>query len=158
MVAGLAETAAEDLADHLRLLGTDRHVVTEIEIRFLAQNRVSPIVSSAWPAGRPEDGLIRVDLVDDGGSGRLTTSVLRPGAARAGLSRDADAVSRAAEVLLDRGPQLGLGGLAGTHAIAQPHRGLDDQPGPRPSTSRPPATARDTSHSNQPQARGRCRE
>ena len=76
MVAGLAETAAEDLADHLRLLGTDRHVVTEIEMRFLAQNRVSPIVSSAWVAGPPSAGLIRVDLTDDGGAGRLTTSVL----------------------------------------------------------------------------------
>ena len=57
MVAGLAETAAEDLADHLRLLGTDRHVVTEIEMRFLAQNRVTPIVSSApgsW--GHPQAG------------------------------------------------------------------------------------------------------
>ena len=76
MVAGLAETAAEDLADHLRLLGTDRHVVTEIEIRFLAQNRVSPIVSSAWVVGPPSAGTIRVDLVDDGGTGRLTTSVV----------------------------------------------------------------------------------
>ena len=76
MVAGLAETAAEDLADHLRLLDTDRHVVTEIEMRFLAQNRVTPIVSSAWVVGPPSGGLIRVDLVDDGGRGRLTTSVL----------------------------------------------------------------------------------
>jgi acyl-coenzyme A thioesterase PaaI-like protein len=76
MVAGLAETAAEDLADHLRLLGTDRHVVTEIEMRFLAQNRVSPIVSAAWVVGPPSAGVIRVDLVDDGGRGRLTTSVL----------------------------------------------------------------------------------
>ena len=56
MVAGLAETAAEDLADHLRLLGTDRHVVTEIEMRFLAQNRSSPIVSSAWVVGPPSAG------------------------------------------------------------------------------------------------------
>lgn len=76
MVAGLAEAAAEDLADHLRLLGTDRHVVTEVEMRFLAQNRVSPILSTAWVVGPPENGLIRVDLVDDGGRGRLTTSLL----------------------------------------------------------------------------------
>ena len=55
MVAGLAETAAEDLADHLRLLGTDVHVVTEIEVRYLAQNRVSPIVSQAWVVGRPAE-------------------------------------------------------------------------------------------------------
>ena len=76
MVAGLAETAAQDLADHLRLLGTDVHVVTEIEVRYLAQNRVSPIVAQAWVVGTPERGLVRVDLVDDGGQGRLTTSVL----------------------------------------------------------------------------------
>jgi acyl-coenzyme A thioesterase PaaI-like protein len=75
MVAGLAETAALDLADHHRLLGTDRHVVTELEMRFLAQNRVTPIVSRAWTVGPPAGGLVRIDLVDDGGNGRLTTSV-----------------------------------------------------------------------------------
>ncbi len=76
MVAGLAEAAAEDLADHLRLLGADRHVVTDVEVRYLAQNRVSPIVSRARIVGPPSAGTIRVDLVDDGGRGRLTTSVL----------------------------------------------------------------------------------
>lgn len=76
MVSGLAEAAAEDLADHLRLLGTDRHVVTEVEVRFLAQNRESPIVTRSRVLGAAEDGLIRVDLVDDDGRGRITTSVL----------------------------------------------------------------------------------
>lgn len=76
MVSGLAEAAAEDLADHLRLLGTDRHVVTEVEVRYLAQNRVSPIATRARVIGAPDDGLVRVDLVDDGGRGRTTTSVL----------------------------------------------------------------------------------
>ncbi len=74
MVAALAEAAAEDLADHH--LGSDRpHVVTEMEIRYLAQNRTSPIASRAWFIGPPSDGLVRVDLVDDDGRGRLTTSV-----------------------------------------------------------------------------------
>jgi len=76
MVAGLAEAAAEDLADHLRLAGTARHVVTELDVRYLAQARVSPIVTRAWAVGSPADGLVRVDLVDDGGTGRITTSVL----------------------------------------------------------------------------------
>ena len=81
MVAGLAEAAAEDLADHLRLLGTDRHVATEIELRYLAQNRTGPIVTSARVVGPPDAGLVRVDLHDDDGHGRLTTSAvlrLRP--------------------------------------------------------------------------------
>lgn len=76
MVSGLAEAAAEDLADHLGLLGTDRHVVTEVEVRYLAQNRLSPIITRARVVGAPEDGLVRVDLVDDDGRGRTTTSVL----------------------------------------------------------------------------------
>jgi len=75
MVAGLAEAAAEDLADHLRLLGTDRHAVTEIEVRYLAQNRVSPIATRARVIDA-EGGLVRVDLVDDAGRGRLTTATL----------------------------------------------------------------------------------
>ena len=73
VVAGLVETAAEDLAD--AVLGGDRaHVVTDMEVRFLAQNRQAPIASSARFVGPPSDGLIRVDLVDDGGRGRLTTA------------------------------------------------------------------------------------
>ena len=72
MVAGLIETAAEDLADHH--LGADRrYVVTEMEIRYLAQNRVSPIVSRARFVGDPDEGIVRVDLIDDDGRGRCTT-------------------------------------------------------------------------------------
>jgi acyl-coenzyme A thioesterase PaaI-like protein len=75
MVAGLAEAAAEDLADHARLLGTARHAVTELEVRYLAQNRVTPIATTARVIDAA-GGLVRVDLHDDGGRGRLTSSVL----------------------------------------------------------------------------------
>ena len=72
MVAGLIEAAAEDLADHH--LGTEhRYVVTEMEVRYLAQNRISPIVSRARFVGDPSEGLVRVDLIDDDGRGRCTT-------------------------------------------------------------------------------------
>lgn len=75
VVAGLIETAAEDLAD--ALLGGDRpHVVTEMEVRYLAQNRVAPIVSSARFIGPPAEGRMRVDLVDDNGTGKLTTAAV----------------------------------------------------------------------------------
>jgi acyl-coenzyme A thioesterase PaaI-like protein len=80
IVAGLAEAAAEDLADHV--LGTEvLQVATEMEIRYLAANLRSPIVSRARFVGDPADGLVRVDLFDDDGDGRLTTAVairLRP--------------------------------------------------------------------------------
>lgn len=76
IVAGLAETAAEDLADHHRAMGPARHVATEMEIRYLAQNRVSPIVAAARFVGAPSEGLVRVDLTDDDGRGRLTTAVM----------------------------------------------------------------------------------
>lgn len=75
IVAGLAEAAAEDLADHHRALGTDRHVVVEIDVFYLAQNRVSPVATRARFVGPPTEGLVRVDLVDDGGRGRITTAV-----------------------------------------------------------------------------------
>jgi acyl-coenzyme A thioesterase PaaI-like protein len=78
MVAYLAEAAAEDLADHHladhhRGGGPGAHVVTEMDIRFLAQNRTPTIVSRAELVGPPEEGLVRVDLLDD--TGRLTTAV-----------------------------------------------------------------------------------
>lgn len=75
VVAGLVETAAEDLAD-ARLAGGRPHLVTEMEVRFLAQNRRAPIASAARFIGDPVDGLIRVDLIDDGGNGRLTTAAV----------------------------------------------------------------------------------
>jgi acyl-coenzyme A thioesterase PaaI-like protein len=73
MVAGLAEAAAEDLADHH--LGTEGgpHVVTEIDVRYLVQNRTATITSRAWFVGDPDAGVVRVDLVDD--DGRRTTAV-----------------------------------------------------------------------------------
>ena len=77
MVAGLAETAAEDFADHHRLLGADRHVVTELDVRYLAQNRVTPIASRAWSVGAAADGLVRIDLVDDDGAGRRLPKLAR---------------------------------------------------------------------------------
>jgi acyl-coenzyme A thioesterase PaaI-like protein len=75
VVAGLVEAAAEDLADEQ--LGGDRpYVVTEMELRFLAQNRQSPIVSSARFVGNPADGLMRVDLFDNDGKGKLTAAAV----------------------------------------------------------------------------------
>ncbi|MCD9623274.1 hypothetical protein [Rhabdothermincola salaria] len=76
IVAGLAEAAAEDLADHHRACGTDRHAVSDIEVFYLAQNRVSPIATRARFVGPPDQGTIRVDLVDDDGRGRVTTAVV----------------------------------------------------------------------------------
>lgn len=75
VVAGLIEASAEDLADSQ--LGGDRpFVVTEMEVRFLAQNRRASIVSAARFVGNAADGLIRVDLVDDDGKGKLTTAAV----------------------------------------------------------------------------------
>jgi acyl-coenzyme A thioesterase PaaI-like protein len=76
IVAGLIEAAAEDLADHHLGGGGRLHVVTEMEIRYLAQNRVAPIVSRAMFVGPPAEGLVRVDLVDDDGRGRLTAAAM----------------------------------------------------------------------------------
>ncbi|MEX1217350.1 MAG: hypothetical protein WEA11_02380 [Acidimicrobiales bacterium] len=75
VVAGLIEAAAEDLADFV-LGGDEAHVVTEMEVRYLAQNRLSPIVSSARFVGDPIDGRIRVNLHDENGSGKLTTAAV----------------------------------------------------------------------------------
>jgi acyl-coenzyme A thioesterase PaaI-like protein len=75
VVAGLIEAAAEDLADE-RLGGDRPYVVTEMEVRFLAQNRHAPIVSAARFVGDPADGLMRIDLLDDNGTGKLTTAAV----------------------------------------------------------------------------------
>jgi len=75
IVAGVIEAAAEDLADHV-LGGPKPYVVYEMEVRYLAQNRVEPIVSAARFVGPPADGRIRVDLIDSDGTGRLTTSAV----------------------------------------------------------------------------------
>ena len=76
IVAALAEVAATDLADAHRAMGTDRHAVVDIDVRYLAQNRIEPIVATASFAGPPSGGMIAVDLVDDGGRGRRTTTVI----------------------------------------------------------------------------------
>jgi acyl-coenzyme A thioesterase PaaI-like protein len=76
LVAGVGEAAAEDFTDHHRVLDTALHVVTELEIRYLVQNRVSPVVTRTRLAAPPSEGLVRVDLVDDGGRGRVTASIL----------------------------------------------------------------------------------
>ena len=75
IVAGLAEAAALDLADGLRAMGTERHVVSEMDVRYLAQNRTAPIVARAECIGDPALGSMRIELTDADGSGRLTTSV-----------------------------------------------------------------------------------
>lgn len=76
VVAALAEAAALDLADATRAKGTDRHVVVDIDVRYLAQNRIEPIVATASFAGPPSSGLIAIDLFDDDGRGRHTTVVI----------------------------------------------------------------------------------
>ena len=75
IVAGLAEAAALDLADSLYAMGTERHVVCEMDVRYLAQNRVAPILARASMIGDPALGAMRIELFDGDGSGRLTTSV-----------------------------------------------------------------------------------
>jgi len=73
LVALLVEVAALALADHA---GRQAHVVTELDLRYLASGRVGPITSSAaWVAG-PASGVLRVELVDRGRSDRLTTTAL----------------------------------------------------------------------------------
>ena len=73
LVALLVEVAALALADHA---GRQVHVVTELDLRYLASGRVGPIASSAdWVAG-PASGVLRVELVDRGRSDRLTTTAL----------------------------------------------------------------------------------
>lgn len=74
IVGALAEAAAQDRADSVRLLGVDRHAVVAMEIRYLAQNREAPITATAVPAGTPASGLVRVELTD--GAGRRTAVVL----------------------------------------------------------------------------------
>lgn len=73
MVALVAECAAEDLAEAT----TGRpHVVTDVDIRFVAQARHGPIVSRGRLVGPPDDGSVRVELFDRGQGDRLVTAVL----------------------------------------------------------------------------------
>lgn len=77
MVSYVAEAAALELADHhLPTVDGRPWVVTDLDVRYLAQNRRSPIVSRARFVGPPSDRLVRVDLLDDGGAGRVTTAVV----------------------------------------------------------------------------------
>jgi len=76
IVAALAECAATDLADAHRAMDVDHHAVVDIDVRYLAQNRADPIVATASFVGPSSGGMIAVDLVDDGGRGRRTTTVI----------------------------------------------------------------------------------
>ena len=73
LVALVVEEAALALAEHG---GAGLHVVTELDLRYLAAGRRGPIVSQAdWVAGR-EAGMIRVSVYDAGHGDRLTTAGL----------------------------------------------------------------------------------
>lgn len=79
LVALVVEEAALALAEHG---GGVPHVVTELDLRYLAAGRKGPIVSSAdWVAGRDGE-TIRIVLRDAGHGNRITT---------AGLARVAEA-------------------------------------------------------------------
>ena len=73
MVALVGELAAEELAAH-HLGGP--HVVTDIDIRFLAMGRVGPVYSRAAFVGPPSLGSIRVELRDRGNADRLMSAIL----------------------------------------------------------------------------------
>jgi acyl-coenzyme A thioesterase PaaI-like protein len=73
VVALVVEEAAIALAEHGN---AGPHVVTELDMRYLASGRHGPIVSSAdWVAGR-EDAMLRVVLRDAGRENRITTVAL----------------------------------------------------------------------------------
>lgn len=72
MVSMVAEAAAEDLASHT--LGVPQ-IVTDLDIRFVAQARTGLVRSRAAFIGPPSDGSVRVDLLDVG-QDRAVTSVL----------------------------------------------------------------------------------
>jgi acyl-coenzyme A thioesterase PaaI-like protein len=73
LVALVVEEAALALAEHG---DAGAHVVTELDIRYLAVGREGPIVSSADWVGAREDGTIRVALRDAGHGNRITTAGL----------------------------------------------------------------------------------
>lgn len=63
MVALAVEATAEDLANfHL----DGPQLVTDIDMRFLGQGRVGPVMGRSWFVGPPHDGTIEVELVDLG--------------------------------------------------------------------------------------------
>ncbi len=63
------------------------HVVTEIDVRYLAMARVGPIVAEAAWIGEPGAGMLRAELRDHGNDARRTAVALlrvtpAPGAGR----------------------------------------------------------------------------
>jgi acyl-coenzyme A thioesterase PaaI-like protein len=72
MVALVAEVAAEELAS--AAAGTPQ-VVTDIDIRYLAQARTGPVRTRARFVGPPADGSIVVDIVDSALDDKLVTAV-----------------------------------------------------------------------------------
>jgi acyl-coenzyme A thioesterase PaaI-like protein len=73
MVGLTAQVAAEALAGDR--LGVP-HVVTDMDIRYLAMGKVGPIRTTASFVGPPDRGTMRVDLFDTGNADRLITAVL----------------------------------------------------------------------------------
>jgi acyl-coenzyme A thioesterase PaaI-like protein len=80
MVALVAESAAEDL---IGALAGEPVVVTELDIRYLAQANVGPVRTQCRLLGHTPDDPVEVRLVDTA-SGRLTTLVYAR-AVRAGI-------------------------------------------------------------------------
>lgn len=73
MVALTGELAAEVLAEH-HLGGP--HVVTDIDVRYLAMGRVGPIHARAAFVGPPSHGTVRVEVRDAGAGDRVTSAIL----------------------------------------------------------------------------------
>ncbi len=74
MVSLVAEAAAEELVT--AALGSP-HVVTEIDIRYLAQGRQGPLRTRARFIGPPADGSVVVDIVDTSLDKIVTVVTLR---------------------------------------------------------------------------------
>jgi acyl-coenzyme A thioesterase PaaI-like protein len=72
MVSLVAEAAAEDAASHHA--GASR-VVVDLDVRFLGQARIGPVVSRVAPAAAGRADAWRVTLVDQGRD-RIVTDVL----------------------------------------------------------------------------------
>jgi hypothetical protein len=73
MVSLVAEAAAEDFSTHHT---GGAHLVTELDIRFLAQARTGPVVGRVVPIGPPDGGVLRVTVIDQGNDDRLVAQVL----------------------------------------------------------------------------------
>jgi acyl-coenzyme A thioesterase PaaI-like protein len=73
LVALLTECSALAMADHF---SKGPHVVTELDLRYLASASAGPIVSRARWIGSPKERMISVELRDSGRDARLTTTAL----------------------------------------------------------------------------------